>query len=300
MHVYADVVVLINLVLNSMILFITGWVVGRKSRGYRLIIAAFLGSIYALVGVFPSLAIYYTPICKLFISAILLFIAFGKQNIRSFLLLIAIFYIVSFVFGGAVIGWIFFCEDEFFTGKYNFSSVTIQQLISGTLLAALLLILVGRNLVSKINRKSLLYQLYVHYDHKQVKVISMLDTGNRLLTPVDKKPVLLVELEYLMPLFNDQVSDLLKAAVINQDISQINLCTDNLFVSRIQIIPYCSVGHSSLLLAFRPDFIEVVVNKNVIRTDQAVIAFYNHPFTSDQSYHALLSPGVFSLSGICN
>ncbi|HWQ60986.1 MAG TPA: sigma-E processing peptidase SpoIIGA, partial [Negativicutes bacterium] len=99
MYVYADILLLINTVMNGVILLLTAWAAGIVCKAWRLAAAAFLGAPYALGGLFSALAPLYIPAAKLIAAAVLVRLAFGALRWRPLLLAVAAFYLVSFLLG---------------------------------------------------------------------------------------------------------------------------------------------------------------------------------------------------------
>lgn len=108
MYVYADVVLLVNLIMNSLIIWLTAWAAGIRYCWWRITLAALAGGLYSLAGIYQELHLLYTPFAKLLISILLIIFSFGWQSLRRLVLLVGLFYIVSFLLGGAVVGWLFF------------------------------------------------------------------------------------------------------------------------------------------------------------------------------------------------
>ena len=64
---------------------------------------------------------------------------------------------------------------------------------------------------------------------------------------------------------------------------------------RLRLIPFSALGtKGGLLLAFRPDVIEVMHGAELIRTSQAVVGIFPGELSGDGSYRGLLHPDILA------
>jgi stage II sporulation protein GA (sporulation sigma-E factor processing peptidase) len=300
MYVYADVVLILNLIMNSIILRMTAGAAGVSFRWWRILFAAAWGSVYVLGGMFSSLAIFYTVPVKVLLSVILILLAFGRRQIRVLLLLVGAFYITSFILGGAVIGWLYFLQTNSYvkSGDYMWSNMSWVQLAGGSCIAIVLMLLITRRLRERTLRRQIVYQVKIEYDGLSTAVTAMLDTGNGLYTIIGRKPVVLVTQRALQAILSNTVTEFLQETNPEMWLVKLDGCKDEKWLARVQIIPYHAVGNRSMLLGFRPDCITVVTETGIITTQNVVIGVYDGALSGDDSYDALLHPAV--LHGLNN
>ncbi len=289
MYVYADILLLINTVMNGVILLLTAWAAGIACKAWRLAIVALLGAAYALGGVFPALAPLYAPAAKLLAAAALVRLAFGPLAWRSFLLAVAAFYLVSLLLGGAVLGWLLLAAPP---GGASLPPVTWRHLAAGGLLALLLVGLVWRRLLAGLARRRLLLPLVLGYAGRQVRLTALLDTGNHLYTLGGRRPVVLVDQHGLEPLLDGPVRDYLRRTPPAAWLAHLDQCADPGWLARVQVIPCRGIGGGGLLLGFRPDTITVVTATGSITADEAVVGVHDGPLSAAGAYAALLHPAV--------
>lgn len=299
MQIYVDILFAVNLIMNSLILLLTAFVARAHYVWWRLLTAAIAGSVYVIAGVVPQLEFFYTVPCKLMASFLIVILAFGPKTIRIQFLLVAIFYIISFVLGGAVVGWLFFWESgNMFIGLRElgqYGGISWRMLMGGSLLCATILFLIIRVVLNRMLCQRTLYQAEVLYDNKSVALNAMLDTGNALYTIVGRKPVVLVDQLTLEKVLNECVSEYLQENSPEEWVEKLEACKDENWISRIQIIPYKAVGSCSMLLGFRPDCIRVKTDKGDIETSDVVLGIYHGTLSNNGMYEALLHPAVINM-----
>ena len=286
MVVYYDELLLINFILNSIILSLTAWSANSPASKRRIISGALLGSFYALGELLPALALLYTPLSKLLFTALVIAVVFGRQPIRRFSLLIVIFFVNSFTLGGAVIGWFYFFQSV--PGQFESSHfvITGYQLAGGGIVGVGLIMIWAKSFIKTFSRKNVCYSLKICYEGQVIELNGLLDTGNRLYSPLGHKPVVLVDQQALIGLLSNQVIQYL---IMNRDylVEAIHNVPDGNLMSRLEIIPYQGVGGNNVLVGFRPDWVEVRSVRN-----QAVIALAPVKLSADNGYQAVLHPDI--------
>lgn len=295
MNVYVDVLLLVNIVMNSIILLLTAWAAGISYKVWRILVAAGLGGVYVVSGVWPQLMYFHSAPFKLLISLLLVLLAFGARSIRINLLLVGIFYIVSFIMGGAVVGWLYFWQNSSYlqSNYMKLTTISLDSLVKGTVVGVLLVLVVMRRILSRMSRTLNFYQITIDYGDRQVELVSLLDTGNCLYTVLGRKPVVLVERSKIEVLLSESVVSYLNLYEADVWLTNLDKCQDRNWLERVQIIPYKAVAHNNMLLGFRPDKLTVKTeNGRSIISTEVVIAIYNGNLSSDGTYAALLHPLV--------
>lgn len=290
MYVYVDVLFLLNWALTVLILASTSFISGAACSWSRILIAAALGSFYAIGALRNEWGIFYVFPAKIGVSLLLVRIAFGKQQIRSFLKLSGCFYVISFIFGGAVLGWIFLESYGNLFIRPEFPVVSWRQLAAGSLFAVLSVLFFVRFMASKIRLKGGNYSLKIHYCGQSLEIKALLDTGNGLFSPVMRRPVIIVDKEAVSPLLGEKVCQYLDSMEETDWLSSLEACEDKNWLARIEVIPYRGVGSASVLLGFRPDSVEIVTKEGSRNFTNVMIAIYGGCLASDQAYRALLHP----------
>lgn len=292
MYIYADIVIGINLIFNMIILYLTCWAAGITVSYSRIIFASFIGSIYALCEFVPELSILYTIPLKIIISLLIVFLGIGFRSVRLFFLQVGLFYLISFLIGGAAMGWIYFSRSDYYlgsagliTGRFNF-----QNILLGGIIGAVLTLVLIRGITSRQFRQKLKFKVVVYLGNCSVDFNAILDTGNRLFS-FTKVPVIIAESKIIKPLFSNELGDKFDMLNIEDAISVIDEMPDAV-KKKIEIVPSRSVGGNKLLLGFRPDKVLIYDNTSEIETTDVIIALTSARISTDGEYSALLNPAI--------
>ena len=102
MKIYIEYVILNNLTANAMILYIVGVIMRRKMSIVRILLSSIIGTIYAVL--LPYISFNYDIGLKVILSAVMVAVGYKAYSLRDYMVQIVIFYVVTFMFGGMVIG----------------------------------------------------------------------------------------------------------------------------------------------------------------------------------------------------
>lgn len=297
MYVYVDVVFIINVIMNSIILLLTAWTIRVNCKLWRLLLAALAGAVYVLAGLFLQTQILFEPFSKIMVSFVIVVMAFGRRPLRILLLFVGVFFVVSFMLGGAVLGWLFFWQSGNLMqsiGKFKagLSMISWRYLVGGGVFGAVLLGAMLKNAVKRLICSKTLYKARVHYGGKTVDFTGMLDTGNSLYTPIGRRPVVLVNQKAVENILDETVRNYLQSNPPNSWLVNLEKCDAPEWLTRVQVIPCRAVSGSGMLLGFRPDSIEITNGNKVVKTTDVVLGIYGGMLSSEGLYEALLHPAV--------
>jgi stage II sporulation protein GA (sporulation sigma-E factor processing peptidase) len=295
-YIYADVVFIINIIMNSIILVLTAWTAGISYKIWRIVLAAAVGSCYVLVTMLPTMEIFHTIIIKIVMSFVLVLVAFGIRSRRIMFLLLSSFYVVAFILGGSIVGWLYFWQSNNYVSTLTIDVIRLpwKNLLWGSCLGSFLIISIVRRMLAGMTRRQHLYQIKIEYDGQVAELTAMLDTGNGLYTAIGRKPVVLVTQFVAESILNEDVVAFLRENKPEMWLVNLTQCADLKWLSRTQIIPYHGIGSRSMLLAFRSDRLLVSSKAGVIDIDDVVIAIYSGALSEDGTYAALLHPQIIN------
>lgn len=198
MTVYIDSLFLVNLFMDTVILFIVSLLVCAEVSGKRIFFGAVLSAVYGAVMVFPRLAFLYGAVFKLIMSGILVFAAFGRCGVRRFLRIWAVFWLVSAAAGGIIFAMSVFTD---FGTVMQTSAVNcvLYMNISPLLLAAacaalyVLIEVYRRMCIRNFSRERIILKLNVSYLGKDYSLKGLIDTGCELTEPLSGAPVIIAD-----------------------------------------------------------------------------------------------------------
>lgn len=286
MVIYMDIVLLLNLCVSGLLFFLTAHLLGSPRRRWRMASATLLATGYGVLPLFCQAAQH--PLAKLGASALLVYVAFGAPSLRRFALELAAFYIVSFLLGGAVLGYLYFWQDSRAAlAAAAGASVSFGTVVGGVLAGCTLLGFFLRPILTRRLHAALLYPVEVEYDGRCLKATGLLDSGNHLYALGSRTPVILVERGALEPLLDEAARLYLAEVPAARWVEALSSCGAARWKERICLIPYRGIGVSDILLGFRPDVVRIFVEGQARETAFAV-GIYDAPLSADGSYRILL------------
>lgn len=290
MTIYIDVVLLENLIMNYIILFTTGLVIKIKTKHIRLILASLLGAIYSVVAYAGILKAYSSMILKFILSIIIVFIAYNPQSVKQLCKTLLLFYLTSFVFGGAAFALIYIIKPQdiimkngLFLGTYPLKTVML-----GAIIAFCVIITAFSIVKSKISKKTLFCEIEIKINEKLVKTKAMIDTGNMLKEPITNTPVVVVESTLLYECIPKEILYNLEN-IIGGDFEKVPNNIKEQYISRLKLIPFSSLGkQNGMLLGIKAEYIKIKTEEQENKKTNVIIGIYDKSLTKRGEYQALI------------
>ena len=199
------------------------------------------------------------------------------------------FYLVAFTMGGQ-------CSDLcIFSSSSLISNLPLHYLwLAVALVTAAVL---GKYGIAYI-KKNLLQDLLkvpveICIQGKTFKVTGLVDTGNQLVDPLTRKPVVIVEYGVLKPYLPLELQNIIDAEG-EVDLARLTevVPSEGNTVS-LRLIPFTTIGkRHGMLVGFRPDKITVFTGDQQVCKNDVVIGIYNRRLSPQGSYRALLHPDL--------
>ncbi len=294
-YVYADIIFLVNLVMDFFVLFITGKAVKKHVATPLLAAGSFVMALaYCLVIFLAPLNKYYSFFAGAIILMIGIIISYRPFDVKDFLRLVAVAYAVSFTLGGIGMSLFYFTDIsnvlKVVTG-YTMENFSVKMLFWSTLAFYLLFKLVLHWMNRLAVKKQTFCGVNIFCGQKRVLINALLDTGNSLRDPLSDSPVIIAEFDSVKEFLPDDIKlvyyERNEAELPNSLLS----VTDNGFKGRVRFIPFTSLGlQNGLLLGFRADKVEIQNDKKHLTLANAIIGIYNFELSKDGSYNGLLGP----------
>lgn len=290
MTIYLDVVLIENLIMNYIILYATGIILKNKIKHIRLILASLLGAIYSVIAYIPILKIYSNFILKIILSIIIIYIAYNPQNVKQLWKQILIFYMTSFVFGGAAFALIYivkpqeiFMKNGLFLGTYP-----LKTILLGSVVAFFIIITSFKIVKTKISKKDMFCKVKVKINNEILDTQVMIDTGNLLKEPITNTPVIVLEHTLLFECIPKEILNNLEN-ILGGDFSKIPEKIRQEYISKLKLIPFSSLGkQNGMLLGIKPEYIIIVSEENQKKIDNVIIGIYNKSLTKRGEYRGLI------------
>jgi len=297
-YVYGDVILLENFIMNFIILWCTAKLLKHKRSWMLLAIAAMLGAFYALGSYFPELKNFYTPFMKVVFSIFIITIAYLPHHIRDFSKLIAVFYIISFVFGGAAFGLFYFMNGLKYIsyGTFYIKDFPVKTLVVSIIIAYFVVKYSWDFVQYRVKRERIITEINILLDNKKAALMALVDTGNALSEPITKAPVVVAEYSSIKELLPVDVQEIFEKDNQNDFNLIAHIMSNSELVTRFRVIPFKSLGKDNgMLLGFKPDEIQLIDQDKKQSIKNIIIGIYNKKLSNSGEYSALIHPDILNL-----
>lgn len=247
MVVYVDVLFCLNIVLTYLILLATKHISHSKSNMLRLIIASIIGGLFSLYIFLPKQNFMLESLIKFVSSCVITITAFKPIKIKGYLRVVFSFYVVSFIYAGAMLClWYLFKPNGMVinNGVVYFSISPIVLIVSTT--ACYLLLRVVQVFLKRENTYTEVKTVKLIHNNKTVFCKCMVDSGNTLCELISGHKVITVDKMTAENLFGTKAAEELLTLSVPAE-----------FVKKFRVIPYKTLSSNSLMPAVNIDYAEI-------------------------------------------
>lgn len=290
MTIYIDIVLIENLMMNFIILLATGLILKKRIKKLRLLLSSLLGAIYSVVSYLSILEIYTSMILKIILSIVMIYIAFNPQSLKKMWKDLLIFYLTSFVFGGAAFALIYIVKPQeilmkngLFLGTYP-----LKTILLGAIIAFAIIITAFTVVKTKITKKDMFCQVEIRCNEKNIKTTAMIDTGNLLKEPITNTPVIVVEHTLLYDCIPKEILNHLEE-LLGGDFEKIPEKIKEEYKTKLKFIPFSSLGkQNGMLLGIRADHVIIKAEEKEEKKENIILGMYPNSLTKRGEYRALI------------
>lgn len=243
--IYADILVVLNIMVNYLLLRAVSALLGTKRNPIRLLFSSFIGGIFSLIIFIENIPFLLNLLLKILVMTIMVVVAFRVKKLSDFLKNSAAFFLCNFAFAGIMlaVNILFSSDTVFYKNGAVYFDINILTLIVASVGCYAVLSLISRLTRDRMVR-NLLYDISVEYEGKTVSGKALLDTGNNLKDAFSGNPVIVAERNFIKKLIGD-----------NEDVTA---------MKNFRLIPYSTISSGGALPAFLADKITVIFEgKNV-------------------------------------
>ncbi|PET71666.1 sigma-E processing peptidase SpoIIGA [Bacillus sp. AFS001701] len=291
MVIYGDLVWLLNLLMDFLIIQLTGLILKRNVSILRSLLGALLGSIVVLMTFTPYAYVFGSPFMKILLSFFIVFFAFGRQRIITFLQLLSIFYFSTFILGGALLGlhYLFATNESNLTNSSFYGDPVSWYFVIGMLP---IVIFYARKSINQISftkwKLNEMYEMEIVWRNTSIKIRGLMDSGNSLHEPLSRKPVIILDCstsDYGLPI------ELVKLVRDSENTLHNTEALDVLSFFQGTYIPYKSIGQSNqFLVAIKPTVVKLKINGKWYSSSSVLVGLSHVTLSSDNLYECILHP----------
>lgn len=266
MIVYADVLILVNFIVDYFLLRATSVLLKLNPPLIRIMSASGIGALTSLYIFAKNQTTFLEIAVRTAFCILITLVCFGFHTKRAFIRASAVLLLSTFSFGGCMTAVWYLFRPNAMTIK---NSVVYFDISPTVLLASSVVFYLAVMLIKKIFGKNLPLsegaKVKLFCGEITVKLNGILDTGNGLRDILGEREVIVIgEESYL-------------------------LLTSENEAKRIRLIPCKTVGGSLLLSAYRIDKAEIIYKKKTVHIHSPVVALSKTPINENS---AILNPDV--------
>ena len=289
MVVYADIVFVINFLMDLFIFWITSLFIKKKTPLKRIALGAFVSAAMYCVFIFIAPALFRNFFGSIAVLSGGLFAAFRPKKPRVFFEAALFAHISAFLVAGLIYALRYlFYSPGFWERGFSFKVLIIS--------AAAFYILFKYGLgwinANVINKKCCC-TVKIFLGGKETTATALIDTGNSLKDPLSDSPVTVVELGRLFEVLPREVSALFAEEVSPTEI--LEALENSPLRKKIRLIPFSSLGAASgMLLGFLADKAEIYrEGHECLVVKDMIIGVYARRISRATGCNALISPDIF-------
>ncbi|MBQ3006917.1 MAG: sigma-E processing peptidase SpoIIGA [Clostridia bacterium] len=263
--IYADILIIINLIVNYLLLRACAMITGHNFKALRLLASSSFGSLSSLMIFIENMPLIANIIIKIILLSLMVFIAFGSGNIKSFIKDISAFFLVNFGFAGIMFALCttLFPDSAIYKNGIVYFDISIFTLTGGAIICYFTLSIISRFTKSKKPLKSI-YSIKITYNGKYAEGKALFDSGNTLCDCFSGKPVIIAEKEFISKICDNDITGM----------------------KNFRLIPFSTIADSGALPAFLPDKTEIFIDGKWYESNEIYIAVTNKKIVSGE-YSAL-------------
>ncbi len=261
--IYLDVLIALNLFIDFLLLSATTRILRIPYRRGRLVLGALFGSISSCLIFLPRMNTLMTFLVNITAGCLIVLIAFSWKSLSLYIKEIAVFLVVSAVFGGICYAiWYFIAPTGFTVVNgvvyYNISPLLLTLL---TVVSYVAITLYDR-VTHKKTGQGHDYRLRVLCEEGTVELRALYDTGHHVTDVFSGSPVVIVSYPSVERYVGKDLRGLLSDA-LNESFSRVGQRTTATAVQTgLRMIPYQTVSGTGLLPAFKPAQMLLVTSAN--------------------------------------
>ena len=224
----------------------------------------------------------------------MVYIAFNSNTLKEFAKQLLIFYMTSFVFGGAAIALIYFIKPQeaqmkngFYLGGYSLKAVLLGGIVGFSII-----IIAFKSIKSKISSNDIFYDIEIYIENQKIEAKAMIDTGNMLKEPITNTPVIVVEHTLLYDVIPKEILNNIDE-ILSGNLEILENEIKEKYVTKMRFIPFSSIGKANgMLLGIKADKLIIKNEEETKEKEKIILAIYNKSLTKRGEYRALLGINI--------
>lgn len=301
LEVYPDIIFLLNFILDFLLILLLKKLNRKSSKLLRMIGAAGVGGMAAAItGCFPWMnSLLRFLFMYVLAAAFMVMIAFGRMKWLDLLKQMITLYLITYFVGGFINSLLLYMNWKLLLVQLGnglmFSNISWVYVMIALIILIPLILLTMKLFYWYKNHMTQIFDMELVMEKSRIQTKGLLDTGNCLIDPIQKKPVMVIEkslLEGLLPQgFLKELEEFRSYLLMDDfDITRLNLTDEHML--RLKFIPYRTVDKNGLMLGLVLDQVLIHTGKETIHNEKVIVAICDNQLSVKNSYHAIIHKGL--------
>lgn len=275
MAVYADILVIINLIVDYFLLSASAAVLRIKLSVLRQLAGAAIGALSSLYIFAPSFGIFTDVLFRAAVCAVTVLCAFGFKNIKRFLRAAGVLFLVTCGFGGIMTAvWSIFKPNGMtVVNSVVYFDISPAFLIGATVITYLFFMLL-KAVFSATSELADRCEITVTAEKNSITMEGIVDTGNSIKDYLSGSEVIIADSEFVKALLGSDSPE-----------------SDTRLKNRYRILPLSTVSGGGTLDGFRCDSAVISDGERTVKLEKPILAVSKTPLRDD--YQAIVNPEIF-------
>lgn len=269
---YLDVYFMENLMMNYLILHMTGRVTKCRCAWWRMAAAALMGAAGACgIAVLPvHRIVFFSIMISFFLGSAMVFISYGMHGRHTVMRTVTAFYFLALLFAGV----------------WQFLMRYLHMAFPISMLTGYVIVRIGAGVWQRAKSKTqFLYDVVITTGGRTVRIKGFLDSGNQLVMPVTGKPVQVVDFEVIRRLLSREETEELER--------MIRMETTGESTGGFTYIPYHSIGkEQGIMPVMVLDEVYIKHGESAWNTKKIAAAISKTAVSSRGEYQMILHPQI--------
>ena len=275
MVVYADILVILNLIVDYFLLSACAALLRIKLPVLRQLGGAAAGAVSSLYIFAPNFGIFADLIFRAAVCAVMVLCTFGFRSAKRFLRAAGVLFLVTCGFGGIMTAvWSFFKPHGMtVVNSVVYFNISPAVLIGASVITYLLFMLLYA-IFSKTSKLAERCEITVTAGESSITMEGIVDTVNSVKDYLSGSEVIVADGEFVKTLLGSD-----------------SLNTDPALKSRYRILPLSTVSGGGTLDGFRCDSAVISDGERTVKLEKPILAVSKTPLRDD--YQAIVNPEIF-------
>lgn len=274
MVIYADILMLLNFLVDYFIISATKHILRRKAGSFRTIMGAAVGGVGSLYIFLPVDTYLFDLLFKLLICSVSVLIVFGFKSLKKFAKAFLVLFLVNCSYAGIMTAFwhIFKPKGMAVINSVVYFNISPLFLIVATVAAYLLFVLLYA-VFSRVAKNSGVCTVTLFADGVKTDFNAIVDTGNSISDTFGKSEIIIADRRVAVALFGNCDTQ-----------SNINLRP------RYRVVPCRTVAGSDLLEGYRCDKAKIKSNGKTITLEKPILALSK--IAIEDGFEGIVNPDI--------